>query len=292
MSVECTSPVRDQPLGAPLRAPAGVNRVLALLLPMALTLYANFNGVQLILAPLQVEAIDPAGKIQNLAWLTMICAITGVAGLTAGGAASDATRSRWGRRSPWLAAMALGLDRPDDRPGAAARFRRHCDLLRRAVVHAQFLPGRHARGDAGPRAGFETQPRLLDPRASRGRWARSYGVNLAAFAPGVLANAALAATLVLTTATFVIFAREAPFLAPKSSREAARPGLRLVPSFNLLRSFSSRDFSLAYLFRVLDVHRAILDQQLPALHPAGPYRRRRMRGSPRASSIPCARSRP
>ena len=174
MSAECTSPVCDRPIGTSMRAPASLNRVLTLLLPMALTLYANFNGVQLILAPLQVEAIDPAGKIQNLAWLTMICAVTGVAGLTSGGAASDATRSRWGRRSPWLAGMALGFGRSDDRPRAAAQLRRHCDLLRRALVHSQLLPGRHARGDAGSRPRLQTQPCFLDSgrRGTGGRAVR------------------------------------------------------------------------------------------------------------------------
>ena len=83
-----------------------VSRILALLTPTALALYANFQGVQQILAPMQVEAIDPAGKVGNIAILTMICSVTGVLGLSSGGGVSDATRSRWGRRTPWLIAMA------------------------------------------------------------------------------------------------------------------------------------------------------------------------------------------
>jgi hypothetical protein len=82
-------------------------RALTLLIPTAVALYAGFNGVQAILAPDRIAAIDPSGKIADLAWLTTICAGTGVAGLMGVGAASDATRGRFGRRAPWLAAMAL-----------------------------------------------------------------------------------------------------------------------------------------------------------------------------------------
>ena len=70
--------------------PPALARLLSLLVPTALALYANFQGVQQILIPSQVEAIDPAGKIANLALLTMLCSITGILGLTVGGAASDA----------------------------------------------------------------------------------------------------------------------------------------------------------------------------------------------------------
>ena len=44
----------------------------------------------------RIEVIDPASKVADLAWLTVICAETGVAGLVAVGAASDATSSRFG----------------------------------------------------------------------------------------------------------------------------------------------------------------------------------------------------
>lgn len=233
-----------------MRAPASLNRVLTLLLPMALTLYANFNGVQLILAPLQVEAIDPAGKIQNLAWLTMICAVTGVAGLTSGGAASDATRSRWGRRSPWLAGMALGsavltigLGLQHSFVGIAIFYGALWFTLN--FFQAAMLAVTPDRVPASKRSLASSILGVAGPVGAL------CGVNLAAFAPGVVGNAVLAAALLLTTGTFVAFAREAPFLDPKPARGSVGPGRRLVPSLSLLRSFSSRDFSLAYLFRVL-----------------------------------------
>src|SRR5579863_2733106 len=95
-------PAHARLASAPLRSGAAappLARLLSALLPVALAMYANFQGVQQILAPVQVEAIDPPGKIANLAVLTMICSITGILGLAGGGAASDATRSRWGRRT-------------------------------------------------------------------------------------------------------------------------------------------------------------------------------------------------
>ena len=106
-----TSPANDSELAsADLARPMiSIPKLMALLLPTAAALYGNFQGVQQILAPARVQAIDPSGKIGDLAVLTMICAVTGILGLTVGGAASDATSGRWGRRAPWLVAMgALG----------------------------------------------------------------------------------------------------------------------------------------------------------------------------------------
>src|SRR5271155_5040457 len=82
-------------------------RLLSLLLPTAMGLYASFQGLQQILVPMQLEAIDPRGKIGNMALVTTIGAVTGVLGLTLGGAGSDATRGRWGRRAPWLVGVAI-----------------------------------------------------------------------------------------------------------------------------------------------------------------------------------------
>jgi len=81
-------------------------RLLALLLLPAFALYGTFNGVQQIVLPLQVEQIDQSGKVGHLALIVTVCSIASVVGLGAGGALSDATRSRFGRRTPWLAGMA------------------------------------------------------------------------------------------------------------------------------------------------------------------------------------------
>jgi predicted MFS family arabinose efflux permease len=79
------------------------------------------------------------------------------------------------------------------------------------------------------------------------------GVNLAALAPGEWGYASLAAMLAATTAAFVIFAREGarPSSAARPG-DGARPARRgLAPTLALLNGFASRDFSLAFAFRVL-----------------------------------------
>jgi predicted MFS family arabinose efflux permease len=79
------------------------------------------------------------------------------------------------------------------------------------------------------------------------------GVNLAALAPSEWGYLSLTALLATTTATFVVFAREGawPSIPPDEKQDADHPGRRIQISWRLLQSFSSRDFSLAYLFRVL-----------------------------------------
>jgi hypothetical protein len=77
-----------------------VRRLLALLLPPAFALYATFNGVQQISIPLQVEAVDPSRKVEQLGLIITLCSVASVLGLVSGGAISDATRSRFGRRRP------------------------------------------------------------------------------------------------------------------------------------------------------------------------------------------------
>jgi predicted MFS family arabinose efflux permease len=74
------------------------------------------------------------------------------------------------------------------------------------------------------------------------------GVNIAALAPSEWGYATLAAMLLASTAAFVIFARERPWRGPTKGRPSAR---RWRTSVSLLGSFGSRDFSLAYAFRVL-----------------------------------------
>ena len=231
--------------------PPRVARLMALLLPTALSMFAMFQGVQQILVPVQVEAVDPRSKIANLALLTVICSVTGVLGLTAGGAVSDATRSRWGRRAPWLVVMAaaaallsaiLGLQR--GLPGVAVFYGALWFAL-------NFFQGAllAVTPDRVPEGRRSLASSIFGVAAPLGALV---GVNLAALAPGEWGYASLAAMLVATTAAFVIFAREGARLSP-----GARPGggpradARLAPTLALLNGFASRDFSLAFAFRVL-----------------------------------------
>jgi MFS family permease len=210
--------------------------------------------VQQILIPVQVEAIDPSGKIGNVALLTMICSVTGVLGLTAGGAASDATRSRWGRRAPWLVGMALlsaaltiGLGLQGALAGVAVFygalwFTLNCFQGALLAVTPDRVP-ENRRNLASSIIG------LAGPLGAL------IGVDIAAVAPsGAAGHAALAGILVATTAAFVVFAREPACLRPaaaQAARETTPPAPRLRFTRGLFRCFASRDFSLAYAFRLL-----------------------------------------
>ena len=106
-----------------------VRRLLALLLPPAFALYATFNGVQQISIPLQVEAVDPSRKVEQLGLIITLCSVASVLGVVSGGAISDATRSRFGRRTPWLAGMALASATMRHVEGFASRDARRQDPI-------------------------------------------------------------------------------------------------------------------------------------------------------------------
>ena len=219
-------------------------RALALLLPTAIALYASFQGVQAIFVPDRVEAIDAAAKVANMAWLTVICAATGVAGLFAIGAASDATGGRFGRRAPWLAGMA----------GLSVIFAALLSQQRTVGGVAIFYSALWFTLNGFQAALLAVAPDRVPPRLS----ARAsslfavaapvgglVGVNVAAYLRPGLGYFALFAYLAATTCLFLAFAREAPFAAAKPTRAPQRFRLRA------LTSFRSRDFTLAFTFRVL-----------------------------------------
>jgi MFS family permease len=245
---------RDQAAARSLPPPESSRAValmLSLLLPAAVTLYATFQGVQQIFVPLQVQAIDPASKIANLSLLTMLCAISGVLGLTAGGAVSDRTRSRWGRRTPWLVGMAICSG------GLLLLLGMQRALLGIAVFYAaawftlNFFQGVLL---------AVTPDRVPDNRRAvassifgvAGPLGALIGVNFAAVAVGEWGYAAFAASLAAATAAFVLAAPEdasGPAVPRAIDDEPANRGWSSPLAF--LESFAARDFALAFAFRVL-----------------------------------------
>jgi MFS family permease len=276
----------DQSLAARSAAPAlpkqiGAGRLLSLMAPTALALYANFQGVQLILVPLQVEAIDPNRKIVNLAAMTFHCALTGVLGLMIGGAASDATRGRWGRRSPWLATMAAASTVLSLTLGLQAR------LIAVAAAYGALWFTLNFFQSALLAVAPDRVPERLRSFASSvialaGPVGTLLGVNLAAFAPNEWGYAGLAAILAVSTTSFLVFAREGPHgEGPGSASPSIFAGLRPSAALTFFHGFRSRDFSLAfairtamftaqfmianYLFYILQDHIGV--DQLPARSP-------------------------
>jgi MFS family permease len=232
------------------RAPAlvdriGVTRLLAFLLPTAFALYANFQGVQLILAPIQVEAIDSSQKIGNLALLTVFCAITGVAGLVAGGAVTDATRGRWGRRAPWLAGMAASSAILAVALGFQRRLGPIAALYAALWFTLNFFQGAMLAvlPDRVPVEKRSLASSIMGVGAPVGAL---IGVNLAAWATSETGYAALATMLVATTASFVILAREGAYHSPAPPRRPLSSS-----ALSSLRGFRSHDFSVIFVLRTV-----------------------------------------
>lgn len=225
-------------------------RVLLLLMPAYGAMSAIFMGLQQIVIPAQVERFDPVHKIANLAAMTMVVAVTGVFGLLAGGALSDRTHGRFGRRAPWLAVMAIlaaGLMIAMGAAPSLTIFAILYGLLWLALnlyqsAQAAMLPDRIApegRGVASSIMGIGLPVGVL------------IGVTLAARLPQAQAYAALAALFVVATAALLVFAREPAFARPVAAE--GRRAFSLDPRRGLvfLSAFRHRDFALTFASRAL-----------------------------------------
>jgi MFS family permease len=73
-----------------------------------LVLFATYAGVIAILLPAQVAEIDPVNKVANFAIVTSASAFATLFVQPIVGALSDRTRSRFGRRSPWIILGGVG----------------------------------------------------------------------------------------------------------------------------------------------------------------------------------------
>ena len=238
---------------APVVAPPpGVARLMALLLPTALAMFAMFQGIQQILVPVQVEAVDTQSKIANLALLTVLCSVTGVLGLAAGGTASDAARARPGRPAPWIAGMAgasvllsIGLGLQSTLLGIGAFY--GALLFALNFFQGALLAVTPHRVPENRRSLASSIFGVAAPLGAL------VGVNLAALAPGECGYALLAIMLAAASTAFVIFAREDARSSPAATRDTGqeRSGCGLAPVRALLEGFGSRDFSFAFAFRVL-----------------------------------------
>ncbi|AXB78714.1 MFS transporter [Novosphingobium sp. P6W] len=70
-------------------------------------LMALYSGVLGVLLPNQIAELSPDSKENNLALLFAITSIFSTLATPIAGALSDRTRTRWGRRSPWIAVGSL-----------------------------------------------------------------------------------------------------------------------------------------------------------------------------------------
>jgi MFS family permease len=94
-------------LAAPRRA--GFRRLMVSLGIANGALSALYAGILTVLLPLQIERIDRPHKVVVLGVVSGVSAVFALVFNPVGGALSDRTRSRFGRRAPWLATMSLAM---------------------------------------------------------------------------------------------------------------------------------------------------------------------------------------
>ncbi|BDZ49798.1 MFS transporter [Frondihabitans sucicola] len=83
-------------------APAVKRTLLPSLAITSLVLFATYSGLISVLLPNQATAIDPAHKVQNVAIISTVSFVFTLFAQPIVGAFSDRTRSRLGRRAPWM----------------------------------------------------------------------------------------------------------------------------------------------------------------------------------------------
>jgi MFS family permease len=84
-----------------------VKRLLAWIVPPNFGVFLVWGSVAFFLLPLQVQHLDPANKVANVAIITTLGALCAMIAQPIAGLVSDRTRSRFGRRAPWIVGGAL-----------------------------------------------------------------------------------------------------------------------------------------------------------------------------------------
>jgi MFS family permease len=224
---------------------------LGLLMPAAVGMYAVFNGMQGVLLPQQVQALSNGNgnEVNMLAVLAAGGALLAAIANPLAGALSDRTRSRFGRRAPWLlatsvlAALALLL-----LAGQTSYFLLGAIYFLVMLAMGSFqavltaiVPDRvpaTRRGMASSIVGLATPIGIL------------YGVHMVSkvFTEPLAGYGLLGGTLVVFTALFVFLTRDAPAVdapAPRSKRPLAE-SLALF-----FASFRHADFTWAFFARAV-----------------------------------------
>lgn len=230
---------------APPRPQAASAAFVAALATAQVGAFLSFMPLLTILAPLKAAALDPANKAWILAQVSFWGAlVAGVANIAAG-ALSDATRSRFGRRRPWILAGLTGavvsyllIMRAASVPGLVGGV-----LLFQACLNLLFGPLVALLADRVPPDQRGRVAAFLGLAPPAGAMA---GALLAGLMPPQdgLRYGAIAGLLVVATAPLLLVAAETPTgpgllrLAPRRRKgpRDLRPG---------------RDFAAAWLSRLL-----------------------------------------
>jgi len=211
-------------------------------------LSALYAGILTVLLPLQVEHIDRAHKVAALGIVSGVSAGFALVFNPIGGALSDRTRSRFGRRAPWLISTPVAvivtlalLARAGSVLLVAVAW-----CLAQAVANLYQAPltavipdrvSRQRRGAASAVAGVSS---VLGGVA---------GVGLASQFTGHLGwgYLTLGVLLAATAAYLVVSTADAPAAGlPRPPRDTRRPAARLAGFLSALRH---RDFALVFASR-------------------------------------------
>jgi MFS family permease len=227
---------------------AGFRRLLVSLGIANGALSALYAGILTVLLPLQVERIDRAHKVAALGLVSGISALFALVFNPIGGALSDRTRSRFGRRAPWLvtasAAMIvmlvfLGRAGTVLLVGVAWCLTQAVANLYQAPLTA-VIPDRVARQRRGAASAVAGVSSVLGGVA---------GVGLASQFAGHIGwgYPALGVLLAATAAYFVVSTADPPADAlSRPPRDARSLALRLAGFLSALRH---RDFTLVFASR-------------------------------------------
>jgi MFS family permease len=221
----------------------GLTRLLVFLFPATTAMYALFQSIQQVLLPAQVESIAPEAKVATLALLTTLSAVASMVALPIGGAISDRTRSRFGKRTPWILLSAAASALLMTGMGLTSSLVVLAVLYMLLWFSANFysgavsaiLPDRVAvrhRGIASAVVGLATPVGII------------IGVNVASRVDQFWGYTIVAVFLVVATMALVIGAREPSSLdLPRLQRERRSAGQAVAEVF---QAFKHRDFSLAF----------------------------------------------
>ncbi|WP_457102014.1 MFS transporter [Microbacterium sp. P5_E9] len=213
-------------------------------------LFAVFQGMQQILLPSQVASIDEAGKVASLGVLASLGALAAAVGNPLFGAMSDKTRSRFGRRTPWLVASAIGLT------GLLALMGSMHELLWLGVVYVgvmlsaaayqavltSLLPERvpvSRRGLISSLMGIATTLGVI------------YGLNLApAFVQNPVVGYLLLVAVLVVGTLFLVFLAPDPLAGRDEPEPSARPRLSASERVSSFAAFFAglRDHDFAWAF--------------------------------------------
>lgn len=100
------TPVAPPPLER-VRIEGPLRRLLLWFVPGSLSIFLLWGAIPTVLLPLQVEQLDPANKVANLAIVTTIGALAAMIAQPVAGTISDRARTRFGSRAPFIVGGAL-----------------------------------------------------------------------------------------------------------------------------------------------------------------------------------------